>query len=121
MEHRWAVTEATGEFVYGGVEPYDCVSGLSPGQVRVVLDAPPNPRTQKWNGSAVVAKTAQEITDYDAAKADAEAVAQFDPHRLLNAVVWAVIDTYSAPATVAKYNAARTKVLTAYKTRPWLA
>lgn len=42
-----------------------------------------------------------------------------DTQRLASAIVWTVIDTYSAPATKAKYQAARTKVITAYKDRPW--
>ena len=43
-----------------------------------------------------------------------------DEERLISAVVWTVIDTYSAPATVAKYLNARTKIISAYKLRPWI-
>lgn len=38
----------------------------------------PNPRTQKWNGRAVVAKTSEEIVAYDAAL----------PHTLDTRAVW---------------------------------
>ena len=64
-EHRWAVETATGELLYGGAEPYDCASGLSAGQTRVVLASQPDPRTQKWNGAAVVAKSAAEVAAFD--------------------------------------------------------
>ena len=57
------------------------------------------------------------------ATADLQAVitATLDNERLIAAVVWAVIDTYSAPATRAKYLAARTKIITAYRDQPWKA
>ena len=69
MAYIAAVTTATGEFVYGGWEPYDCVPGLSPTQSRVVCPRAPLPRTERWDFGvqAIVAKTAQEITAYDAA------------------------------------------------------
>ena len=105
---------ATGEFMHTGAVP----DGVTHALVTVATN--PDPRTQKWNGSTVVAKTAPEIATYDDAKAEADAVAQLDPQRVLNAIVWAIVDTYSAPATVTKFNAARTKILSAYKNRPWL-
>lgn len=72
--------------------------------------------------------TAQPIIDafnpasptHEDADHDAAIQQEFDTGRALSAIVWAVIDTYSAPATKAKYNAARAKIVTAYKTRPWL-
>lgn len=48
--------------VVDGVTTYD------PDYDVVVVSAIPNPRTQKWNGSAVVTKTAQEITNYNTAE-----------------------------------------------------
>ena len=39
----------------------------------------------------------------------------------LSAVVWAIIDQVAPPATPAKYQAARTKIIAAYKARPWEA
>jgi hypothetical protein len=56
---------------------------------------------------------------HDVAELDAAVKAAVDDERLISAVVWAVIDTYSAPATPAKYAAARTKIIAAYKARPW--
>lgn len=44
-----------------------------------------------------------------------------DNERLMSAIVWCIIDTYSPPATVAKYQNARTKIINAYQTRPWRA
>lgn len=49
-----------------------------------------------------------------------EATGRLDTERIYSAIVWAIIDTYSAPATVTKFNAARTKIIAAFKSRPWL-
>lgn len=59
---------------------------------------------------------AQAVID---AELDAEVKQAIDTERLMSAIVWTIIDTYSAPATQAKYNAARTKIITAYKAQPW--
>ena len=59
-------------------------------------------------------------TVFENEQLDAEVLSEMDGKRLASAIVWAVIDTYSAPATRTKYLAARTKILNAYKTRPWL-
>lgn len=42
-----------------------------------------------------------------------------DNERLYSAIVWTIIDTYSPPATMAKYNVARTKIINAYASQPW--
>ena len=77
MSYIAAVTTATGEFVYGGLEPYDCVPGLSPTQSRVVCPRQPDFRTEKWDFGlqAIVAKTAQEIAAYDTALKTAKCTA----------------------------------------------
>ena len=58
---------------------------------------------------------------HEQAELDAAVRASVDGERLISAVVWTIIDTFAAPATPAKYQAARTKIITAYKARPWLA
>ena len=58
---------------------------------------------------------------HDQADLEDEVKGAVDGHRLTSAIVWTIIDTYSAPATVTKYNAARTKIIAAYKSRPWIA
>ena len=57
---------------------------------------------------------------HEAAEQDQAVAASLDSERIFSAIVWAVIDTYSAPATKAKYQAARTKIVNAYKARPWI-
>lgn len=57
---------------------------------------------------------AHEQAELDSAVKDA-----VDKERLVSAIVWTIIDTYSAPATIAKYAAARTKIINAYKAQPW--
>ena len=56
---------------------------------------------------------------HETAELDAAVKHALDQERLYSAIVWAVLDTYSGPATKAKYNAARTKVIEFYKTQPW--
>ena len=58
--------------------------------------------------------------EHETAEQTAQVDALLDQERIFSALVWAIIDTYSAPATVAKYTAARTKIVTAYKNRPWV-
>ena len=57
---------------------------------------------------------------HEEAELDAAVKAAVDSERLISAVVWTIIDTYSAPATVTKYQAARTKIINVFKARPWL-
>lgn len=68
------------------------------------------------------AATGPELAAYDAALLDVEAIGMFDNGRVLNAMIWACIDSFNpvAPATIGKFNAARTKILAAYKNRPWM-
>lgn len=62
---QWLIITATGEFVSGGFNaPAIPDASYSVVQTGNVI---PNRVTQKWNGSAVVAKTAQEITAFQAA------------------------------------------------------
>ena len=65
LGQRWIIHTATGEFVSGGY--FDPV--LPDGDHSIVNTGTttPNLRTEKWNGSAIVGKTAQEIASYDAA------------------------------------------------------
>jgi hypothetical protein len=60
MEFRYAVNQATGEFLYGDPEPYD-VTNLPQGKIRVVLDRPVDFEREKWNGTTVVLKSRVEI------------------------------------------------------------
>jgi hypothetical protein len=56
-----------------------------------------------------------------AADLDAAVKIALDQERLASAIVWVIIDTVAGPATPAKYAAARTKIITAYRDRPWKA
>lgn len=53
------------------------------------------------------------------AELDAAVKHHLDVERLYSAIAWAIIDTYSPPATVAKYQTARTKIISAYRLTPW--
>lgn len=44
------------------------ITTYDPDYAVVVVPSMPNPRTQKWNGSAVVDKTAEELATYDASQ-----------------------------------------------------
>ena len=116
MTHRWAVDQATGEFLYGGEDPYDCAPGLSPGQIRVVLDRQPKKRADRYDATAptrIRAATTQEIAAHDAALDDADQTAAFDSSRIVKALALVVGDlTGQTPAQMralvkAKYKAIR--------------
>ena len=82
MEHRWAVTTATGEFLYGHVEPGDVPQEtLKLPEERVVLQRRPNPRTERYSGDPsdpIQAKTQAEISAWDAARKDGRVDALID-------------------------------------------
>jgi len=50
---------------------------------------------------------------------ECEAKRHLDEERLASSLVWVILDTYSPPATKAKYLAARNKIVTAFKSQPW--
>lgn len=82
--NRWLIHTATGEFKEGGSyepTPPDAAHSV----VTVPDEARPDPRSQKWNGSAVVAKSAGEIAAYDDATKTARAGA-IDDEAALQAV-----------------------------------
>lgn len=86
-DYKWVVRNSDGQFCLGGgpqpsVYPSDSInySLVDTGDLGVPY---PDPRTQKWNGSAVVAKTAQEITDYDLALQDAIADVYYKDKNIL--------------------------------------
>src|SRR3990167_2653402 len=58
---------------------------------------------------------------HDSAELTTEITGLLDNARLSSAIVWAILDTYSAPATVAKYTTARTKIIAAFKAQQWKA
>lgn len=57
----------------------------------------------------------------DAADLDYQIQIQMDVERLISAVIWVILDTFAqtTPATIAKYNTARAKVIAAFKAKPW--
>jgi hypothetical protein len=121
---RWIARNSDGMWmVRGAGEPAQIhTQPASFTEVDVPGDDVPDPRIERYDPSTPSrrrAATAPEIAAYDTAVLDAEVATAVDQQRLTSAVVWAVIDTYSAPATPAKYQAARTKIVTAYKAKPW--
>lgn len=56
---------------------------------------------------------------HEQADLDAAITSTLDTERVISAVVWAMIDQLVPPATPAKYQAARTKIIAAYKATPW--
>lgn len=103
----------------------DVIHWKWPGARCVVRGNPGAESVERWDGPMAqpsAGELAQAVIDYAADPTipmDAAVKAAMDSERVFSAIVWAVIDTYSAPATVAKYNAARTKIIAAYKTQPW--
>lgn len=56
---------------------------------------------------------------HTAADLSVQVTAALDSERLTSAIVWTIIDTYSPPATKAKYDTARTQIIAAFKAQPW--
>ena len=80
----------------------------------------PSPRLHRAASStAIRAATAQEQADYDLIVLDATVKASVNGERLIAALIWSIIDTFAAPATVTKYQAVWTKIIAAYKNQPW--
>jgi hypothetical protein len=106
------VDTQTGEF-----EPY----GREPDAryVVVTVDHNPDPLREKWNGSAIVAKTPQEMAATLDAMKDAEASAIYDPHKALKAVaisnLAARLGKNPGALTPAEIAAERTRVLAIMK------
>ena len=93
------------------------ITGISPlpnGQWRVF---PP-----EWQAAAQPIIDAFDPNDpaHDSAELNLAVSGHLAQERIFSAIVWAILDTYSAPATVTKYNAAKTKIVAAFKNRPWL-
>lgn len=94
-------------------------------EVTLAQDTGPDPRTTRGQTTPpyIRAATAPERAAYDDIVRTAEVTKAMDADRLTSAIVWTILDTYTqtAPATIAKYNSARTKIITAYKAQPWKA
>ena len=65
--------------------------------------------------------TAFDVNDpaHDSAQLNLAVTGHLDTERIYSALAWAIIDTYSPPATIAKYQTARTKIISAYRLTPW--
>lgn len=91
---------ATGLYV-GGTR-YDDVPHDPATHVQVDLPDFPDRRTVRWNGLAGVRPaTTQEMSDYDAALANAKEQAEFDGLKMLKAVALVIADLHNlTPAQV---------------------
>lgn len=76
------------------------------------------PSVQASAAPVIAAFNADEPATVDAAM-DVEVKSALDDERLISAVVSAIIDQFFPPFTIAKYNAARTKIIAFYKSQPW--
>ena len=81
---------------------------------------------ERWDGPTARPtddEIVQAVADYhtvkDDVRRDAAVRARLNDDRLISSVVWAVIESVNPPATRAKYDAVRSKIIDAYKARPW--
>ena len=88
---------------------------------KVSCSTNPDARTQKWGGSAFISKTPDEISAYDVEGLRQDGIQELDHFRVLNAVIWALIDRINYPCTVTKFTNSRDKILEAYRAEPWKA
>ena len=114
LEHRWAVDLATGTFLYGHAEPYDCDPGLSPGQIRVVLAREPQCSEERYSGDPGApfrTATPAEIAAAATGLATAQGNAAIDELRIVKALALVVGDLTGKTAAQVK-----TLVIAKYKT-----
>ena len=121
--NRWVYRVADGLLMMGPwLDPSLYLSDQVNYALVDLLDSQPHPHPRSHraaSATAVRAATAQEQIDYDFLALEGAVKLLVDNERLTSAIVWTIIDTYSAPATVTKYQAARTKIIAAYKGTPW--
>jgi hypothetical protein len=114
---QWVIRSSDGVFLRD-----KSGEGLVTGEIVMDVVGAPDARTERYDATSPTgrrAATAPEIAAYDDAVLDSDARVRMDVERVFSALVWAILDTYSAPATVAKYQAARTKIIAAFKAQPW--
>lgn len=109
-----------------GAELMRVITGAGIAIVSVSVGDPRNKATwtvqpESLQGAAQPLINAFDLTDpsHDSAQLNLEVMGRLDNERLYSAIVWAVIDTYSPPATKGKYDLARAKIIAAYKGTPW--
>lgn len=94
----------------------------------VSVEDPADKRTWHVNPASLQSAAQATIDAFDPAAAvvvnadlDAEVLQRMDLDRIFSAIVWCILDTYAqtTPATMAKYNIARSKIVAVYKSQPW--
>lgn len=105
------VLRAAGLAIFG-VSPYDEANRSTWKVFPTTLQEQAQPHIDNFN---------QNDPAHEQAELDDAVKASVDQERVISALLWTILDTYAEfkPATIAKYNAARTKIITVYKTQPW--
>lgn len=120
---RWVARVSDGQWVLYGID--DASKANTDPKNYIYVDVPgatPDPRLERHSPTSPTKRrpaTTSEIASFDAARLESAVIAALDDERMYGAIVWAVLDTYSAPVTKQKFAAARTKIIAAYKTQPW--
>ena len=120
---RWVARVSDGLWVLQGSD--DPSKANTDPKHYIYVDVPgstPDPRLERYSAGSPTKRrpaTPAEIAAFDVSKLESTVVGNLDNERIFSAIVWTVIDTYSAPATSQKFAAARTKIIAAYKTQPW--
>ena len=97
---KWIYDLATSEFLYGG----PCDQGFNPiSQGLVKLIRHPDPRLERYDGAGGIRPaTAQEISDYDAARVQEQSLSQFDNEKLTKALALWTAGKLNIPLQQAK-------------------
>ena len=121
--NRWVYRVSDGQLMMGpSLDPSIYLTDQESYSIVTLPDADPNPSPKLHrvvNATTIRAATAQEQADYDLIVLDATVKASVNGERLIAALIWSIIDTFAAPATVTKYQAVWTKIIAAYKNQPW--
>lgn len=110
---KWVYSLATGELLNGG--PFDPPHDPATQGIETYVENP-DPRTERWDGTAATKKraaTAQEVTAYDTAQATQIAQSRFDGEKLVKALAIWTAQKLNVPLATAKQ-----EILTIYKGLP---
>jgi hypothetical protein len=121
--NKWVYEKATGKWMVGFRDPAvflgDAVNyGLADFGTDTTA---PDPILERFDAVLLRrAATPAEVADSQNDQLTTQILQSLDGERLISAVVWVVIDTFAPPATIGKYQTARTKIIAAYKAKPWV-
>lgn len=119
--NQWIYEKATGKWMMLFRLPAVFLTdAVNYGIVDLGNTPPPDPIFERFDATnGRRAATPAEVIESQNDQLGVSIASTMDVDRLTSAIVWTIIDTFAAPATVGKYLVARAKIIAAFKARPW--